>query len=136
MAMRQLGMEQAILHAGISVLVLLATLLVATVSFAGEADVEDVRIVRQADGRYRFDVTVRHADAGWEHYADAWQVLDEAGNVLGERVLLHPHDDEQPFTRSLSDVAIPAGVSRVTIRARDTVHGFGGREVTVELPGS
>ncbi len=73
-----------------------------------------------------------HADAGWEHYADAWQVLDPDGRQLGERILLHPHDDEQPFTRSAT-IEIPAGTRRVRIRGRDKRHGFGGREIVVDL---
>lgn len=101
---------------------------------AGEADVVDVRIVADGEGSYRFDVTVAHADEGWEHYADLWQVLAPDGAVLGERELLHPHENEQPFTRSLSGVAIPPDVDMVTVRARDSVHGFGGAEVTVDVP--
>lgn len=86
-----------------------------------------------ADGTYRFDVTVRHADAGWEHYADRWQVLAPDGTVLGERVLLHPHDTEQPFTRSLDGVTIPRDIKKVTVRAHDGRHGWGGAELTIEL---
>ncbi|QDZ03441.1 hypothetical protein FQ775_20390 [Nitratireductor mangrovi] len=102
---------------------------------AGDADVVDARAERAQDGTYRFDVTVRHADEGWDHYADRWEVLGPDGKVLGERVLLHPHVDEQPFTRSQSGIAIPDDVREVTIRANDKVHGFGGREMTVALPG-
>ena len=36
---------------------------------------------------------------------------------------------EQPFTRSLSGVAIPDDVAEVTIRAHDRVHGFGDPEL-------
>ena len=50
------------------------------------------------------------------------------------RTLLHPHVDEQPFTRSLGGVAIPSDVSRVTVRAGDSVHKYGGHEVLVDLP--
>ena len=85
-------------------------------------------------GVYSFAVTLRHADSGWDHYADAWDVVGPDGAVYGTRELLHPHVDEQPFTRSLSGVAIPEGVSEVTIRARDSVHGYGGREFTLQLP--
>ena len=53
--------------------------------------------------------------------------------MLGTRVLLHPHESEPPFTRSLGGVKVPAGVSRVTLRAHDSVHGYGGREMAVEL---
>jgi len=101
---------------------------------AGEADVVDVRVRSAGDGLYAFDVTVRHADAGWDHYADAWEVVAPDGRVLGRRTLLHPHVEEQPFTRGLSGVRIPTGVDRVILRARDSVHGLGGREMTVTLP--
>ena len=49
---------------------------------------------RQAANSWRFDVTIRHPDTGWEHYADGWRVLDMQGNELGMRVLHHPHETE------------------------------------------
>lgn len=100
---------------------------------AGEADVVAVQAVREGAGVWRFHVTVAHGDTGWDHYADGWQVLDPAGRVLGTRELLHPHENEQPFTRSLGGVPIPEDIRRVTLRARDSQHGTGGREITVEL---
>ncbi|WP_420404876.1 hypothetical protein [Nisaea sp.] len=102
--------------------------------FAGEADVEEVRVERASDGTFTFHVTVRHADTGWDHYANAWTVLAPDGTLLGERVLYHPHVDEQPFTRSLSGVAVPDGLTRVIVRARDSEHGEGGRSFEVDLP--
>ncbi|NJO37279.1 MAG: hypothetical protein HC871_06245 [Rhizobiales bacterium] len=106
----------------------------AAVAAAGEADVVGVEVSKEGSGSYRFDVTVAHADEGWDHYADAFEVVGPDGNVLGTRVLLHPHEDEQPFTRSLGGVAIPDGITDVTLRARDSVHGYGGMEVRVSLP--
>ena len=50
----------------------------------------------------RLSVTLKHDDSGWEHYADLWQVVSESGQVLGTRTLLHPHVEEQPFTRDLT----------------------------------
>lgn len=100
---------------------------------AGEADVEAVKATRAADGTWRFDVTVRHADTGWDHYANRWDVLAPDGTVLGTRTLLHPHENEQPFTRSLSGVSIPEGMRSVTIRAHDSLHGEGGREFPVKV---
>ncbi len=115
-------------------LIVIAGCLIAFSAVAGEADVEKVRIAKERAGIYRFDVTVRHADAGWKHYADKWDVVAPGGKILGTRVLLHPHELEQPFTRSLSGVRIPRGVTRVTVRAHDKVHGYGGEVVTVEVP--
>lgn len=103
-------------------------------ALAGEADVVKVDVAKEGTGTYGFDVTVRHADAGWKHYANKWEVIGPDGKILGTRVLYHPHENEQPFTRSLSAVKIPAGVDRVTLRAFDSVHEAGGAEVEVILP--
>jgi hypothetical protein len=104
-------------------------------ALAGEADVVNVEAIEASAGEYDFHVTVRHDDAGWDHYANVWQVIGPDGAMLGERVLLHPHDNEQPFTRSLMGVAIPDGIETVTVRAGDSVHEFGGAELSVKLPG-
>ncbi|SDU07440.1 hypothetical protein [Stappia sp. ES.058] len=100
---------------------------------AGEADVVTVETRQAGDGSWRFAVAVAHADEGWDHYADLWEIVAPDGTVLGQRVLAHPHVDEQPFTRFLSGVVIPAGTAQVVVRARDNVHGPGGRTVTVVL---
>ena len=63
-----------------------------------------------------------------------WEVVTPEGALAYRHTLLHSHVDEQPFTRSLSGVAIPAGVSRVILRAHDLVHEFGGREVSLRMP--
>lgn len=102
-------------------------------AMAGEADVLAVEATETGDGVWSFSVTVEHADDGWEHYADAWVIISPDGKILGERVLLHPHDNEQPFTRSLGNVPIPEDVIEVIVRAKDLVHGFGGKEMTVSL---
>ena len=114
-------------------LAMLGALLVSTSSYAGEADVVDVK-VQCLGSSCTFNVTVRHADTGWQHYANQWDVLTEQGKLLGSRVLHHPHVKEQPFTRSLSGVNVPAEVKRVVIRARDSKHGFGGLKKTVTIP--
>lgn len=101
---------------------------------AGEADVLDASIDPDGRGTYRVTVTVRHADTGWDHYADAWDVLAPDGTVLATRTLFHPHVNEQPFTRSLSGVEIPAEIAQVIIRAHDSVDGYGGAELTVDVP--
>lgn len=105
----------------------------------GNADVEFVKATEQSNGTWRFDVTVRHPDTGWEDYADGWDVVLPNGTVLKgvddpfTRLLLHPHENEQPFTRSQSGLVIPDDVTLVTVRAHDLVDGWGGQEVIVDL---
>lgn len=111
----------------------LLTASIVAVAQAGEVEIVVAAARQGADGSYRFSVTLRHADAGWDHYADKWDVLGPDGTVLGTRVLLHPHQDEQPFTRSLSGVKVPKGVTRVSIRAHDKVHGYAKRTLNVDL---
>ena len=94
----------------------------------------EVKIEKKEAGIFNIEATVQHSDEGWEHYADKWDVLDEKGTVLATRVLHHPHVDEQPFTRGLSGVKIPEGVAEIRVRAHDSVHGYGGRIVSVEVP--
>ena len=100
---------------------------------AGEAEIVAAEARQRGDGTWTVSATVRHADEGWNHYSDAFEVLDPEGVVLATRVLHHPHVEEQPFTRSVSGVVVPDGVDRLHVRARDSVHGFGGREVVVDL---
>lgn len=103
-------------------------------AFAGDVDVANVHISKSGNNHYDFDVTLKHADSGWDHYADKWDVQGPDGKIYGTRVLFHPHVDEQPFTRSLEDVAIPADVKEVTVRAHAKPHGYGGKTQTVKLP--
>ena len=92
----------------------------------------DMVVAKLSDLGWRFDVTLRHADTGWDHFADQWQVIGPDGAVIATRQLMHPHVDEQPFTRSLVDVMVPDGTRQVTLRARCS-QGSESTSVTVLL---
>ena len=110
-----------------------ALMLSAIPAWAGEADVLTASAQRQGDG-WRVTATVAHADTGWEHYADAFEVLLPDGTVLTQRILVHPHVNEQPFTRStIEAVIVPAGITTLLVRARDNVDGHGGRTYELRL---
>lgn len=96
------------------------------------ANVVGVKFEQLEGQRYRFDVTLYHDDGGEAPaYADAWQVEDLDGNVLGVRELLHSHGT-RPFTRS-EVIEIPADVEVVIVRGHDQTHGFGGQIMRVNL---
>ena len=94
--------------------------------------VQNVTMKKSGD-TWSFDVTIKHTDTGWDDYADAWRILDGSGKELGLRNLAHPHVDEQPFTRSLSGVRIPADVTEIGIQARDTVGGWSSEVKQIKL---
>ena len=104
------------------------------------ADVTYVRAVQATNGNWTFRVTVSHPDTGWDDYANGWDILLPDGTKLKvqesdefTRLLTHPHENEQPFTRSQSGIVIPEDVTQVIVRAHDIVDGFGGQEIVVDL---
>ncbi len=115
----------------VMILSFLIGFIVAGQGYSGEVEIVDVKV--SCSSSCNFAVTLKHADEGWQHYANQWDVLTMDGKLLKSRVLFHPHVDKQPFTRSLSGVQIPAGTSRVKIRARDIKHGYSNVEFTVQL---
>lgn len=89
---------------------------------------------RTDDATWRFDVTLSSPYDTPERYADAWRIVDADGAVLGVRELLHHHSNEQPFTRSLTGVEIPAAVTTVSIQGRDLLNGWSPDSFELTLP--
>ena len=106
-------------------------ILLPPMAFADPPVIEKVNAIRQGE-TWRFDVTLSHPDSGWDHYADGWRVLDVDGNELGMRVLAHPHENEQPFTRSLDGVKILDRITTVRIEARCNIDGWTGELTETE----
>jgi hypothetical protein len=118
-----------------------------TVSFAGGqvdlrlADVGSwqyshvlgTRWLEQDPGTYTVHATVRHFDQGWDNYANVFQIVPagDAGSVdNGVRELLHPHDNEQPFTRSQANVSANG---QVRVESADNVEGWGGSTIVLNV---
>ena len=98
-------------------------------------DVIDVRVHVRSDNRFDFDATISSPYDTPQRYADAFRVMSTEGVQFGERTLFHDHASEQPFTRDLYGVSIPAGIDTVVIQARDKKYGYGGKTLRVTLPG-
>jgi len=99
---------------------------------AGDVEILNVYL-QETDSGWQAEVTLKHADTGWDHYADAWRIVDGEGRLLKTRVLYHPHVKEQPFTRSLSGISIPADLDKVYVEAHDKRHGWSSHKVEVDL---
>jgi hypothetical protein len=98
-------------------------------------DIVGAKVRASGPGRFDFDVTVSSPYDTPQRYADAFRVETPDGRVLGERILFHDHQDEQPFTRDLYGVTIAPDIASVVIRGRDRANGWGGKTFEVALPG-
>ena len=99
---------------------------------------DDVKIIeadfhKTSHNKWSVNVTLEHGDTGWNHYADNWRVVAVDGNVLGDRVLHHPHVGEQPFTRGLGLVNISEQMKVVYIEAHDKKHGWTSNRLMVDM---
>jgi len=99
---------------------------------ANEVEIVQVEFVKSGSS-WRVNTTLEHDDTGWEHYADVWRIVTEKGDKLGERILFHPHENEQPFTRSLPRLTIPEKTNIVFVEAHDKKHGWSKQRVRVDL---
>ena len=102
-------------------------------SKANDINILAAAIIHQSHGEYLVNVKLEHHDTGWQHYADEWRLVDNKGNILGSRVLQHPHVHEQPFTRSLSNVKLSSELQAVFIEAHDKVHGWTKSRLMIDL---
>lgn len=108
----------------------------ATADAAGQKfpDVVGVEISGERSAGLSFAVTISSPYDSPDRYADGIRVRSADGTVYGDSTLTHDHASEQPFTRSVTGVKIPDGVTEVVVEGRDQANGWGGGTKTVTLP--
>jgi len=102
-------------------------------ALADPAAVKNVTASRTGNG-WSFSVTIRHGDTGWGDYANGWRIEDTSGTVIATRELLHPHVEEQPFTRSLGGVLLPQGIETIHVRVSTSLEGWASETTAVDIP--
>lgn len=83
---------------------------------------------------WTFALTVRSDDISATEFGDSWELRTLDGDVLATRVLAHEHINEQPFTRSMSGIVIPEGITTVLGVAHHSVGGYCGETLEIQLP--
>ncbi|MCR4345966.1 MAG: hypothetical protein NUV55_01980 [Sulfuricaulis sp.] len=61
-------------------------------------DVVSAKVQPRGSDSFDFDVTVSSPYDTPARYADAFRVMGRDGAVFGDRILLHEHGNEPPFT--------------------------------------
>jgi len=115
----------------ITVILVLFTLI--NTAYANDVQILTAEFQKSGAQVWSVNITLKHSDTGWKHYADNWRIVDKKGNILGDRVLMHPHVNEQPFTRGLGNVTIPESVKTVYVEAHDKVHGWTAKKLQIDL---
>lgn len=110
-------------------------LLIITSSISIASDAKIIKASAELTSAQKFNITVtlEHADEGWDHFANAWRVYSKEGELIGERVLHHPHVKEQPFTRTLLGLSVPSNVKEVVIVAVCSTTGESKKSYTLKL---
>ncbi|MFV1984232.1 MAG: hypothetical protein ACC657_11880 [Thiohalomonadales bacterium] len=116
----------------ISTILILILLTSSNSLYASEVSIEKA-VFRLNGSSWSVDVTLKHKDTGWNHYADAWRIVDAKGIEIAKRILHHPHVNEQPFTRSLSSVKIPDKTKIIFIQAHDTGQKWSSKKLEIDL---
>lgn len=115
----------------------LISLCLASSLYANEVSILEADLKSQGNNTWTLSVTLKHEDTGWDHYADNWRLVDSQGKILGDRVLFHPHVNEQPFTRSLNGIQIPVAKlnsgETLYVEAHDKVHGWTKNRLALDL---
>ncbi len=115
------------------ILIVCLLMLSSCICIASDAKIIKVKAEKTPAQKFNISVTLEHEDEGWEHYSNAWRVYLPAGELIGERVLHHPHVDEQPFTRTLLGLSIPSELSKVIIVAVCSKTGESKNRYTLKL---
>lgn len=123
-----------LIHSSRTFLFALACALPLAQTAAADDPVVDSVAMEKTGMGWRISVTLSHPDTGWDHYADGWRIEDANGQVIGVRKLMHPHVNEQPFTRSLSSVILPDGTREIFIRARCSNDDWAQSVTKVDVP--
>lgn len=97
------------------------------------ASVIDAEATKNGD-TWTFALTVRSDDISTTEFGDSWELRTLEGEVIATRVLAHEHMNEQPFTRSMSGIVIPEGITTVIGVAHHSVGGYCGETLEIELP--
>ena len=98
--------------------IFLLAVLISANAVAQPPEIVKAEAIVQNNQLFDIAVTIKHPDTGWDHYANEWVVIVDDDTEVAKRTLYHPHVNEQPFTRYLRDVKIPADTTSIKVFAK------------------
>ena len=105
-----------------------------------QAAVSFVKASQATDGTWTLEVTVEYANPTAEAYADGWDIITPAGQVIKKDVadpytqlLEPPSNGAESATHTATGITIPVDVTQFFVRVHDSVNGWSGEMVFVDL---
>lgn len=86
-----------------------------------------------ADDQDRVYTRNRKFPAPYRHFVDWWSVIGPKGEKIHRRDIEYPHPGGWPFKLLERGIKVPTGLTQLTFKAHDPVHGYGTVQVTVDL---
>jgi hypothetical protein len=69
----------------------------------------------------------------YRHFVNWWVIVGPKNEKIHKRNVEQPHPGGWPFTLLERGIKIPLGITQVTFKAHDKIHGYGPRTVTVDI---
>jgi hypothetical protein len=105
-----------------------------------QAAVSFVKASQATDGTWTLEVTIEYANPTAEAYADGWDIITPAGQVIKKNVadpytqpLDPPSNGAESVTHTETGITIPVDVTQFFVRVHDSVNGWSGQTVFVDL---
>lgn len=105
-----------------------------------QAAVFFVKASQATNGTWTLEVTIEYDNPTAEAYADGWDIITPAGQVIKKdvtdpytQILEPPRNGEQRLTHTETGITIPVDVKQFFVRVHDSVNGWSGRMVFVDL---
>lgn len=86
--------------------------------------------VQDRDRIYTRDRRYKHP---YRHFVDWWVVVGPKNEKIHKRVIDHPHPSGWPFELLERGIRIPIGITQVTFKAHDRIHGYSPGTITVDI---
>lgn len=85
------------------------------------------------EDRDRVYTRARRFPSPYRHYVDWWVVVGPKGEKVHRRDIEYPHPGGWPFTLLERGIKVPVGITQLTFKAHDPIHGYGPQVVSVDL---
>lgn len=91
------------------------------------------RLLDEVHDRDRIYTRDRRWTHPYRHFVDWWVIVGPKNEKIHKRVIDRPHPSGWPFKLLERGIKIPIGITQVTFKAHDRIHGESKKTITVDI---